>query len=327
MGPSERSPVSDIGESGLIDLVRERFGSAPTSEVWAGDDAAVVKTGARSLLTTDVLVEGVDFDLSYCTGYDIGWKALAVNVSDIAAMGGTPQRAVVSLALPSTTPRDVVESFIDGLDAGAERWGVGIVGGDVSGASEISVSVGLLGAVEGEPVLRSGARAGDAICVTGTLGGAAGGLFALQRGIGGHNGEMDRLVERQLRPVPRLAESVALRTSTSMIDVSDGLALDLTRLMSASGTGAELSRSAIPVDPALAALEDGPDPVALALGGGEDYELLCTVARSDLDRVRERLEDMAGLTEIGVVTDGGRCVLDGEVLEGEDYGWDHLRNR
>ena len=331
MGPSERgsphAPVSDSGESGLLELVRERFGSAPDGEVWAGDDAAVIVTGAHSLLTTDVLVEGVDFDLSYCTGYDVGWKALAVNVSDIAAMGGTPQRAVVSLALPATTPLEVVESFIDGLDAGADRWGVGIVGGDISSASEMSVSVALVGATDGAPVLRSGARPGDVICVTGSLGGAAGGLFALQRGVGGHNGEIERLVERQLRPLPRLGESAALQTATSMIDVSDGLALDLTRLMTASGTGAELSRSAIPVDPSLDALEGGPDPMTLALGGGEDYELLCTIAVSDLESVRDRLTGMAGLTEIGVVTEGGRCLLDGRALEGEELGWDHLRNR
>ena len=331
MGPSERgsphAPVSDIGESGLLELVRERFGSAPDGEVWAGDDAAVIVTGAHSLLTTDVLVEGVDFDLSYCTGYDVGWKALAVNVSDIAAMGGMPQRAVVSLALPATTPLEVVESFIDGLDEGAGRWDVGIVGGDISGASEVSVSVALIGAFDGAPVLRSGARPGDAICVTGTLGGAAGGLFALQRGIGGHNDQIDRLVDRQLRPIPRLAESAELRTATSMIDVSDGLALDLTRLMSASGTGADISGSAIPIDPALAVLEDGPDPMTLALGGGEDYELLCTIAASDLESVRYGLAGMAGLTEIGVVTEGGRCLLDGRAFGGEELGWDHLQNR
>jgi thiamine-monophosphate kinase len=331
LSPTERRPspalVADIGESGLIELVVQRFGAGPEGEVWAGDDAAIIGTGARSLLTTDVVVEGVDFDLSYCTGFDVGWKSLAVNVSDVAAMGGTPARAVVALSLSPASPLPLVEAFLDGLEAGAREWSIGIVGGDISGAREMSVSVTLVGTLEGEPVLRSGARPGDAVCVTGTLGGAAGGLFALQRGLAGHNPDVDRLAARQLRPEPRVRESELLRDATSMIDVSDGLALDLSRLMSASGTGCDLRGDLIPVDPCLAALEGGPDPTRLALSGGEDFELLCTLDPSSLDERMAALDaPLAGLTRIGVVTGGG-CLLDGEPLRGEEPGWDHLRSR
>jgi len=319
--------VGEIGESGLLDLIKRRFGNGPEGEVWVGDDAALVATGSRSLLTVDVLVEGIDFDFSYCTGFDVGWKSLAVNVSDIAAMGGRPERAVVALSLSPATLVGVVEAFLDGLEAGAGRWNVDIVGGDISGADEMSVSVTLLGAIDAEPVLRSGARLGDAICVTGSLGGAAGGLFALQRGLAGHNADIERLAARQLRPEPRIREAETLQAATAMVDVSDGLALDLTRLMKASGKGCTVSRELVPVDPALAALEDGPDPVELALRGGEDLELLCTLDPADVDRALEALgSPLAGLTRIGVVTDDG-CLLDGEPLEGEELGWEHLRSR
>jgi thiamine-monophosphate kinase len=242
-------------------------------------------------------------------------------------MGGRPERAVVALSLSPASLVSVVEAFLDGLEAGAGRWNVDIVGGDISGADEMSVSVTLLGAIDAEPVLRSGARPGDAICVTGSLGGAAGGLFALQRGLAGHNADIERLAARQLRPEPRILEAETLRAATAMVDVSDGLALDLTRLMKASGTGCTVSRELVPVDPALTALEDGPDPVELALRGGEDFELLCTLDPADVDGSVQALESpLAGLTRIGVVTDDA-CLLDGEPLEGEELGWDHLRSR
>jgi len=322
--------VADVGEAGLLEIVKERFGNGSDhGEVWAGDDAAVLATGERSLLTTDVLVEGIDFDLAYGSGRDVGWKSLAVNISDIAAMGGRPTRAVVTLALPPTTVLGVVDSFLDGLVEGAARWDVGIVGGDISGAAQMSVSVAMLGTVDGDPVLRAGARPGDAICVTGSLGGAAGGLFALQGGVTGSSPRIDELVGRQLRPEPRVVEGAQLKRlgATSMIDVSDGLGLDLTRLMTASGTGCAIETAMLPVDPNLGALEGGPDGVELALGGGEDLELLCTIDASRLDEAMEALAPpLAGFTRIGDVTEDG-LMLDGVAMKGEELGWDHLRSR
>jgi thiamine-monophosphate kinase len=324
---SSSTVVADVGESGLIDLVKERFGAGPEGELWAGDDTAIIATGRRTLFTTDVIVEGVDFDLSYCTGFDVGWKSLAVNVSDVAAMGGVPRRAVVALSMAPETPMNEVTGLLDGLDACARAYAVGIVGGDVSGADRMSVSVALTGDVD-TPVLRSGARPGDEICVTGTLGGAAAGLFALQRKLEGHNAAIDRLIARQLRPKPRLPESRRLLGASAMIDVSDGLALDLSRVMAASGTGCEVELGLLPVDPDLLALDGGTDPVALALGGGEDYELLCTIDPSDLDATVAALSgSLTGLTRIGVVTEGESCLFDGEPLEEEEMGWDHLRSR
>lgn len=322
--------MADVGESGLLEIVKDRFGNGSAyAEVWAGDDAAVVATGERSLLTTDVLVEGVDFDFAYCTGADVGWKSLAANVSDIAAMAGRPTRAVVSLSLPATTPLGTVESFLDGLAAGADRWQVAVAGGDISRAGEVSVAVAMVGALDGPPVLRSGARPGDAICVTGSLGGAAGGLLALQRGLAGSGRQVDMLVRRQLRPEPRLAESGVLRRSgaTAMIDLSDGLGLDLIRLMTASGTGCAIEGAALPVDPSLVVLERDLDVAELALRGGEDLELLCTIDPSRVDAaVAEAGPPLSGLTRIGEVTREG-FMLDGVAMKGEELGWDHLRTR
>jgi thiamine-monophosphate kinase len=229
-----------------------------------GDDAAVLDGGL--LFATDVLTEGVHFDLAWCSPADAGWKALAVNCSDIAAMGGSPRAAVAAVVVPEGRP-----GLADGLAAGlmdaATAFGCPLVGGDTTAGTSLTVSVAVLGdAPPGGAVLRSGARAGDAVFVTGDLGGPRAALAALRRGDRPAAGAVEHLH----RPVPRLAEGRAASAAgaTAMIDVSDGLSSDLAHLCRESGVAALLDPGAVPLG-AGAGLDD-------ALAGGDDYELCFT---------------------------------------------------
>jgi thiamine-monophosphate kinase len=245
--------VSELGERALIERIATRIGGSAEDETWAGDDAAViVPPGKRVLFTTDVMVEDVDFDLAYSSGPDIGWKALAVNVSDIAAMAGHPTHAVVTLSLRPDCEVAFVDGILDGLLEASRRWSVHLVGGDLSGADQIVISLALLGAAAGDrAVHRTGARPGDALCVTGRLGGAAGGLLVLRRNPGRGDDAHDRLVKRHLRPEARVEAGAALAAAgaTAMIDLSDGLAVDLGHLCTSSGVGCRIDPQAIPICP------------------------------------------------------------------------------
>lgn len=326
--------VSDVGEEGLLALVRERTGPARPGEVWAGDDAAVIRASREELLiTTDFMVEGVDFDLSYSGGADIGYKAIAMSVSDLAAMGGFPLHAVVSVALRKDLTVAFFESILDGVMEASDAYRVSIVGGDIGSATEVMVSVTLTGACDVRPVLRSGARPGDAICVTGSLGGSAGGLFALRSNLGDTHPSITAMVERHLRPRPRVKEGIRLANLgvTSMIDISDGFALDLKRLMVASGTGCKVEPAAVPLDPGLDHMVEwvasAPDPVRLGLHGGEDFELLFTIDRDRPAEAKMMLGELGTqVVVVGEVTDGAMRLGD-SALEGEGLGWDHLRKR
>lgn len=326
--------VADLGESGLLDIVRERVPEGSSSESLVGDDAAVLDPlpGSRILLTTDMMVEGVDFDPSYSSGADIGWKALAINVSDVAAMAGTPRDAVVAIGLPPETPLDLFHGLLDGLLDGCAAWELRLVGGDISEAAQIVVSVALTGWCSDDPVTRDGARVGDAICVTGTLGASAGGLAALRAGIAGMSPDVDAAIARHRRPVPRLAEAGSLATLgvSAMIDVSDGLGLDLLRLLHASGVGCSISSAALPVAAGLNEIcaVAGGSPAALALGGGEDQELLLTLPEETVGLARQALVHLGTpLTLLGMVTDGP-ALMDAEPLDAQEgLGWEHLRNR
>lgn len=249
------------GEFAAIERIAARLGPAVPGEVWAGDDAAVVVVGgARLAIAADALVAGVHADLSLTSVSDLGWKALSVNLSDLAAMGCTATRAVVTVAGPAGTK---LEELYEGLGAAAVTFSCPIVGGDLTNAPELVVSVTVVGPadVTPPPVLRSGARAGDEIWVSGALGAAAAGLRALRGGA-----RPPALVGAHARPVPRIAEGVAARElgATAMIDVSDGFAADLAHILDASGVGCELEL--VPV--AEGATE------ADALSGGDDYELV-----------------------------------------------------
>lgn len=321
MAPDER-PVSAIGEHALIGRLRDFLSRPPEGEIWSGDDAAVVAAPpGRLVITTDVLVEGVDFTRNTFRPDDLGWKAMAVNVSDISAMGGVAHIAVVTLTLTKDITIVIFDDIARGLlEAGAE-WGVSLVGGDISEGSELALSATVVGAASGRVVRRDGARVGDAICVTGSLGGAAGGLLALQRGI-----DAPDLIARQRRPHPPIAVGPVLADFgvTAMIDVSDGLAVDLGHIVEASGVGCEVDLDAVPVDPGLASLPDLDDR-AVAVTGGEDFELLFTT--DDVDGVRAALRGLGQITEIGVVTEGPALIGGRELNEWKERGWEHLRDR
>lgn len=292
-------------ETTVIERLRSRLPPAPRGEVWAGDDAAVVREGhGPMLLAADLVVAGVHADLELVGLDDVGWKALAVNVSDIAAMGGRATHALVSVVLPGAEVD--LDLLYDGLLAAARAYDCPIVGGDLSAGPELVVSVAVTGALDGPapPVLRSGARPGDTVFVTGPLGRSALGLRQLRAGKG------DGLPHR--RPAARVGEGVAARAggATAMIDVSDGLALDLRRLADASRAGVALAT--VPVAEG-ATLDD-------ALGGGEDYELLFTAP--DAERLQAAFAQ-AGLDAPLVI---GRCTADvaERTLDGErlpDVGW------
>lgn len=286
--------------------------------------------GAELLLTVDMLVESVDFERRYCSGADLGWKAVAVNASDIAAMGGRPLHAVAALALGPEVELGYFDAVLEGLLDAAAHWRLTLAGGDLSRADGMMLSVTMTGMCAGAPVLRSGARPGDAICVSGTLGGSAGGLYVLTNDLPAE--EHSALVQRHLRPEARVEAGrlIAQHGASAMIDVSDGLALDLLRVMEASGTGCAVDGQSVPVDPDLYVLEGQPDlppALELALTGGEDYELLFTVPEERLDAL-ERSVTATGtmVTRIGTVTDGAP-ELDGEPLaDRKELGWDHLQN-
>ena len=336
---SSGATVSDLGENALLDRIAARLSGGN----WLGDDAAVVQAPSSNLLlSVDTVVEGIDFDLSYTTGEDVGWKAIAVNVSDMAAMAGHPSYALASLTLRPDTPMDVFDGILEGLTAAAAEFGLEVVGGDLSGGTEIGLSVSILGASGASGVLkRSGARVGQAICVTGTLGAAAAGLQVLRRGMRGsrpetgHTEAFERLALRQLRPRPNVGAAKALAGygASAMMDISDGLAIDLDRLMVASRKGCSITSETVPVDPDALVLGDALskdvfDPLSAALLGGEDFEILCTL---DIDRFEAARRAVAAegsaLTSIGVVTPEG-TTIDGTPLDAwKERAWEHLRSR
>lgn len=280
------------GELAAIALLARLLPPAPPGQTWIGDDAAVLDGpgGAKLLLATDCLVALVHFDLRWSSLADVGWKALSVNVSDIAAMGGRPTAAVVAVAGPLVGD---LEPLYAGLAEAAAYYGCPVVGGDLSSATELVVSVAVLGASgDRDPVLRSGARPGDRILVTGRLGRAAAGL----RLLAGDPRQTGDLANAHRRPLARLEEGrvAAAAGATAMIDVSDGLGIDLDRLAAASGVGVELDE--VPV-------ASGATP-AEALGGGEDYELVFTAP--DAGAVLAAFAE-AGLAEPIVI---GTCSAD-----------------
>jgi thiamine-monophosphate kinase len=335
--------LSNIGEFGLIHAVQKlSFQSSPDTMIGIGDDAAVLKIAPATVLlaTTDMLIEGVHFDLTYTDFYSLGWKSAAVNLSDIAAMGGKPRFCLTSLALPARIPVEAVLDFYQGFTALARKHKTILVGGDTCSSKDgLVISVTLLGEAKKQTVVpRTGAKRGDRIFVTGTLGDAGAGLELLKSGVRGRGsgsrgqGPGDRsqkpgvrriafhsalrtprsaLIQRHLRPVPRVEWGRRLALSgcaSSMIDVSDGLSSDLFHLCEESGVGAVLLSEAIPLSRSLLKSADflNEPPLHYALSGGEDYELLFTVPLSRMKRL-EALH--IPVTEIGRITAGNEMFL------------------
>lgn len=283
-----------IGEFGLIDRIRKRF--PPPKRpllIGIGDDSAVLrpKKNIDILITTDLLLEDIHFDLRYTTFRQLGYKAIAVNISDIAAMGGIPRYLVASLALSGDLDIKDIDALYKGIGKLAKRFGVELIGGDTSASKKgIFISMALLGEIEsGMMVTRSGARVGDTIMVTGSLGDSSAGLEILKRGDKIEKGRKP-LIKRHLEPIPRVDEgrSLALRKLvTSMIDISDGLLSDLSHILEESGVGAELFLDEIPISPSLRkySAEKGVSPLKFALSGGEDYELLFTAPKEAAPKI------------------------------------------
>ncbi|MDP8955859.1 MAG: thiamine-phosphate kinase [Actinomycetota bacterium] len=312
----------------------------PGLRLGPGDDAALVDfDSALEILTADLLIEGVHFKRATSSPRDLGYKSLTVNVSDVAAMGGRPRYALVSLGIPGDVEMPWIVELYGGLREAAARYGMAIVGGDLSRSEEIIISVAVTGEVgRNRAVTRSGARPGDRVVVTGALGAAAAGLRLAEtnrrevaESLGATWGRS--LLEAYARPVARVdeAETLAAAGATAMMDLSDGLAKDLDRLCRESEVGARIDLSAIPVAEALKEAETvlGVDGLELALGGGEDYELLATLAPAAVHRVAGRVEERFGtrLTDIGGIVEGSGVTtveVDGTERRLEPKGWDHF---
>ena len=334
--------IDQLGEFGLIDRIRSALPEpGPNVVVGIGDDVAVVEGSAESvwLATCDVQVEGAHFLRDAIPPRSLGRKALAINLSDIASAGGIPRFALVSLGVPG----DMEVSFIDELYAGlreeGEKFGVEIVGGNISRSRlGMFIDVFLLGeTLRDNVVLRSGAKAGDRIMVTGSIGDAAAGVALLLD----HNLKTDESYaaaagERQYSPTPRVKEGAligALRQASSMIDVSDGIAGDLGHVCQKSGVSARLEAARFPVRPENRALSRSArgDEWHFALHGGEDYELLITAPPGKAERLAQRITAETGtpVTIIGEILPAGQpaqlVLPDGNTLPLGDTGWDHFK--
>ena len=292
-----------------------------------GDDAAVLEpsAGHKLVVTTDVLVEGLDFTAALSEPEDWGWKAVVANLSDLAAMAAEARWLVLALTVPDPTPVATLERVYAGVGEACRAFGVALVGGDISAGPALSMAVTALGETE-RPVPRSGARPGDRLAVSGPLGAAAAGLALLQSGdpaAAGLLGRFPGLAAAHRRPQPALAMGLALARAgaTAMIDVSDGLAGDALHLAEASGVGIEVHDAAVPLAPGVAeaAALLGRDPLELAIGGGEDFVLAAALPRAaDLGGVLDCGRFTADPSTRVRVTRGGPVPLAG-------LAWDHFR--
>jgi thiamine-monophosphate kinase len=327
--------LSRLGEFGLIERIRQKTRPGRGVRIGIGDDAAwIINQNNSSLVTADLLIEAIHFDLRWTSLFDLGHKALAVNLSDIAAMGGVPAYVILSLGLRPDLDSAQIDAFYRGLQALAGRTGVALVGGDTNAAATLIVSVCVIGHAPYAPIRRSGARAGDDIYVSGTLGDAALALEVLR---GGRRGSKKRaiakLIARHHRPEPRLALGLLLaktRLATAMIDVSDGLLQDLGHVCKASGVGATISQERLPLSAAYRAVAERGETAA-ALTGGEDYELLFCGRPQDRTRI-EKISERAGVsvTRIGVCAQRPKeiAVIDktGRAIPFRIRGHDHFAN-
>ena len=324
MHASKETNLSDLGEFGLIGRIRERF-PAPEGVTGIGDDCAVIpqRSGRDTLVSTDMLIEGTHFLRRDIPPYRLGWKSAAVNISDIAAMGGQPTATFLSVALPADLETGWMEEFLRGYADISRRFGVALLGGDTTASPDrICLNVAVLGeCTSGAARLRSAARDDDLVCVTGSLGDSAGGLKAILEGVE-RDADVQALIDRHYLPLPRVAEGLRLAATPgvhAMMDISDGIGSDLKHILEASGVGAVIDVPALPLSPALQRVcaRLGWDAAALATGGGEDYELLFTCTPE-----AERSLDVPH-TVIGVIRDLPGIEWRG--AEGPVAGFDHFK--
>ena len=328
--------VADIGERALIARIKARVSMPSWVVIGPGDDAAVIRPerGALDVLTTDALVEGVHFDRRFVPPDAIGHRALAANLSDLAAMGASPRAALLSLALPPSLDVTDFEQLVDGVLAVAAIYRVTLIGGNITQTSgPLTVDITAIGSAKPRKILtRAGARPGDEVYVTGALGEAAVGLQRLRVG---KADAADPCVVRYLRPQPRVRAGMLLgrnRAASSCMDVSDGLADCVRQVAEASGVGMTLDANTIPIPAEVREAQErrGQDPLEPALSGGDDYELFFTVRPAHRGRLRAVCQHLGDLpiTRIGVVTKGQELLVRDEKGTRPlpaTYGYEHFK--
>ena len=319
LGPT----IGELGESESLRRATAHFRTGEAVEVGSGDDAAVVRQSEpRFVVTTDTMVEGRDFRKDFSTGFDLGYKAVASNLADVVAMGAKPTSLVVALVTPGDTPVSWLEDFAKGVQSGIDELApeAAIVGGDLAGGESTVIAVTAHGDLEGrKPILRSAAKAGDRVCIAGTLGKAAAGLDLLLSGDKSLADAYEELVSVQLRPKPPLSLVLQTQSIVAMMDISDSLALDCYRLAKASGVKIEIDSSALHGYEAVLELAAQSiisrgrvaNPGDWVLFGGEDHSFLALFREGDSPK---------GFRQLGVVSEGAGVFLDGEPLE--PRGWD-----
>jgi thiamine-monophosphate kinase len=333
--------VSELGEFGLIGLLADIVDKTknPKDVSWqrlvigTGDDAAAWRVDDTiQLATTDSLVQDTHFDLNIVTWEELGWKAIAVNLSDIAAMGGVPKYALISLALPGELETDNVSSLYQGMAQIANRFGVAIVGGNIASADKTIINVTVLGSLESASALtRSAAVPGDQLAVTGYLGLSAAGLRMLKQHLKFDTETTQLLRQAHLKPMPRVDEGQILlhHGVKAAIDISDGLIADLTHICQASKVSGQINQNALLIHPALKNNFKS-DYLQLALSGGEDYELLFTASNQVIAQIKQAVS--CPVTVIGDITQGkpGQVTLidvDGGIIPWQKAGWEHFKSQ
>ena len=339
----KRTDVNTLGEFGLIDHLTESFRLQNSSSVkGVGDDAAIIRNGKYlTVVSTDMLVEGIHFDLMYTPLKHLGYKSVVVNLSDIYAMNATPKQITVSIAISNRFSVEALDELYAGIRAACERYKVDLVGGDTTSSRKgLIISVTAIGQVEPKKVVyRDTAKVGDLICITGNLGAAYLGLQLLERekqvylsnpGVQPDLEEQTYLVGRQLKPEARkdMIEAFAKNNliPTSMIDISDGLASEIFHICKSSNVGALIEESGVPIHPdaQMMAINFKMDPITCALSGGEDYELLFTIDPSDVDKVKY-LPDIYIMGEIIEASEGVKLnTKGGNIHDLKAQGWRHF---
>ena len=340
----KRTELSELGEFGLIDHLTKGIEVKNKSTVkGVGDDCAVMDNGGKfTLVSTDLLVEGVHFDLTYTPLKHLGYKAATVNISDIVAMNGSAKQLLVGISVSSRFPVEALEELYSGIRTACEIYGVDLVGGDTtSSVTGMFISITVIGEVDkNDVVYRDTAKENDLVCVTGDLGGAYMGLLLLEReksvfkedpGMQPDLEGYDYILSRQLKPEPRADIIRVLKEKgirpTSMIDISDGLGSEILHLCKGSGLGAKLYEHKIPIDPTTINMAEQFQigPWTAALNGGEDYELLFTIKPTDVETVMQ----IDGISVIGHMSgpnEGAYLVTqDGSQVQIRAQGWDALR--